>query len=86
MMRFSLLVSILTALVVLPGLAAAQDNDIRGLFFEQVAQSGCCKVRQSAQHPWSKTGRSFAQCESMNQSDNDSVYNSSGKIWWDSSC
>ncbi len=86
MKRFSLFVSILTALIAFPGLAAAQNDDIRNLFFEQVAESGCCKVRKSAQHPWSKTGRSFAQCESMNQGDGDSVYNSSGKIWWDRAC
>lgn len=86
MKRLSLFVSILTTLIVFPGPGSAQTDDIRSLFFEQVAQSGCCKVRKSAQHPWSKTGRNLSQCEAMNQSDGDSVYNSSGKIWWDRAC
>ena len=86
MKRFSLFVSILTALIVFPGPGAAQDDDIKALFSLEVAQSGCCKVRQSAQHPWSKTGKSLPQCETMNQSDGDSIYNSSGMIWWDRSC
>lgn len=86
MKRFSLLVSILPALIVFPGSAAAQNEDIKALFSLEVSQSGCCKVRQSAQHPWSRTGKNLAQCEAMNQSDGDSVYNSSGMIWWDSSC
>ena len=86
MKRFSLLISILTTLTIIPGFAIAQNNDIKALFTQQVAQSGCCKVRQSAQHPWSKTGKSFSQCKKINKSDGDSIYNSSGKIWWDRSC
>ena len=86
MKRLSLFVSILTALIVYPGAGVAQVDAIRDLFSLQVSQSGCCKVRQSAQHPWSKTGRSFSQCEQINQSDKDSIYDSNGKIWWDRSC
>ena len=86
MKRLSILVSISIAVIGFPGSQAAQNEEIRGLFSEQVAQSGCCKVRKSPQHPWSKTGRSFAQCEDINKRDGDSIYKSSGNIWWDSSC
>ena len=86
MKRFSVLVSILTALAMSPASGNMQNDDIRALFSVQVSQSGCCKVRQSAQHPWSKTGRSFAQCDKISKKDGDSIHNSSGKVWWDSSC
>ena len=86
MKRLSVLVSILAALAVNPASGSMQNDDIRALFSVQVSQSGCCKVRQSAQHPWSKTGRSFAQCDEINKKEGDSIYNSSGQVWWDSSC
>ena len=86
MKRFAFFVSISIALVVVPGPQAAQNDEIRSLFTQQIAKSGCCKVRKSPQHPWSKTGRSFSQCEKINQRDEDSVYKSKGKIWWDRSC
>jgi hypothetical protein len=86
MKRFSLLVSILTTLTVFPGLALAQNDEIKALFTQQIAQSGCCKARQSSQNPWAKTGKSFSQCESSNKDDGDSIYKNSGRFWWDRSC
>ncbi len=86
MKRFALFVPISIALILAPGAQAAQSDEIRSLFTQQLAQSGCCKVRKSPQHPWSKTGRSFAKCEEINKRDGDSVYKSKGNIWWDRSC
>ena len=86
MKRFSLLISILATLYVSPVSATTQNEDIKALFALQVAKSGCCKARQSSQHPWAKTGRNFSQCESSNKGDGDSIYKNSGRFWWDRSC
>ena len=86
MKRFSSLISILATLYFSSVSATTQNEDIKALFALQVAKSGCCKVRQSSQHPWAKTGVSFAQCENNNNDDGDSIYNNSGSYWWDRSC
>lgn len=52
-----------------------------------VAQSGCCKERNSESAPWYKNGLGFDACEARNNEDErDSIFQASGKIWWDLAC
>lgn len=86
MKHFPLVVSIVTALVVLPSLSIAQHENNNAQFSQMVAKSGCCKVRKSAKHPWVITDISFDQCKNENNNDGDKIYKNSGLYWWDRSC
>ena len=76
----------LTFVLALPGSAAAQSTADADLFSMRVAQSGCCKARQSDKHPWVRNGMGYQQCENINQSDGDKIFKKSGKYWWDRAC
>lgn len=86
MKQLSLLVSMMFTVYVLPGLAYAQEENYDSTFSIMVAKSGCCKVRKSPQHPWSKIHNNFVRCEKDNNDDGDNVYQSTGLYWWDRSC
>ena len=76
----------LTLALALPGSAAAQPTADMDLFSMQVAQSGCCKARQSDKHPWVRNGMGYQQCENINKGEDDKIFKKSGKYWWDRAC
>lgn len=82
----SLPICLVFAAVFLPASSGAQYTAATDLFSQQVAQSGCCKARQSDKHPWVRNGMGYQQCEDINQSDGDQIFKKSGKYWWDRSC
>jgi hypothetical protein len=86
MKQFPLSVSMLVAICVFPGFSVAQNEMNLALFSQQVAKSGCCKVRQSTASPWVRNGMSYDQCESINAGEGDRIYQPSGLYWWDRSC
>ena len=86
MKSISLSACVLTVAVVLPLSAGAQTIGDANLFSTQVAQSGCCKARQSDKHPWVRNGMGYQQCEDINRSDGDKIFKKSGNYWWDRSC
>lgn len=86
MKHFSILVSLVTAMLILPVSTVAQVEERAALFSVEVAKAGCCKVRKSTKHPWVKTGQEFGQCKNDNKGDGDKIYQSKGLVWWDRSC
>ena len=86
MKHLSFLVSIMAALYTLPGAAVAQNENNDTSFSLLVAKSGCCKFRKSHQHPWTKTSKSFEQCEADNNAEGDNIYKREGRYWWDRAC
>ncbi len=52
-----------------------------------LAQSGCCKRRDSLTMPWYRVQLSFDQCKQINdQTDRDNVFDERGLVWWASRC
>lgn len=86
MKHLSFLVSIMMTLYAIPGVAVAQNEYNETSFSLLVAKAGCCRVRNTSQHPWAKTSMSYEQCEDANDADGDNIYQSTGLTWWDRSC
>jgi len=52
-----------------------------------LAQSGCCKVRDSFSAQWRQNGLPFEACKRLNQQqDGDDVFARQGLVWWDGKC
>jgi hypothetical protein len=52
-----------------------------------LAQSGCCKERDSYRSPWRRIPLDFETCRRLNQErDRDNVSEERGFIWWDTQC
>lgn len=86
MKHLSVSVSIIAAVYAMPAVSAEQYESNYNSLSIMVAKSGCCKVRNSPQHPWAKIHNNFEQCKVSNSDDGDNIYQSTGLYWWDRSC
>jgi hypothetical protein len=52
-----------------------------------LAQSGCCKERDSYTASWRRNNLDFEACQRLNRErDNDNVFDPQGYVWWDTRC